>query len=121
MILNELYDDFIKLFPEDSDFFRECEKTTGADVNDGMHVVFGMVVVPFLRKVVKESPDKATRAFSFIEKMETSGDTKIAELVEFTVLEDLLTEDAELASEYAKYFGPETKAAAKAVSRWFKS
>lgn len=47
MKYEELYDDFLSLFPEDIEYFKEREKETGADVEDGIHVVFGMGVTPF--------------------------------------------------------------------------
>ena len=119
MKYEEIYDEFKKLFPEYADYFKAKEEETGAEVETGMHVVFGMVVVPFVAKIVKESPDKAKKAFDYFEKMETSGDPKIAEVVEFTILENLLTEDKEAVPEYEKYFGEETKVAAKAVGKWF--
>ncbi len=41
-------------------------------------------MVPFITKIVQESPDKAKRAFEFFEEMETSGDLKIGKtLFEF--------------------------------------
>ena len=114
-----LYNDFISMFPDDLDYFKDLERETGADSECGMHVVFEMVVIPFVTKLVKESPDKAKKAFDYFEKMETSDDPKIAEVVEFTILENLLTEDKEMVPEYEKYFGEETKKAAKAVGKWF--
>ncbi len=115
----ELYIKFKALFPDDSELFKEIEREAGTDSESGMHVVSGMVVVPFVTRIAKESHDKAKRAFDYFETMETSGDPRIAEVVEFTVLENLLTEDKEMVSEYAKYFGPETTIAAKAVGKWF--
>lgn len=120
MKYEELYNDFIAMFPEDYCFFKEKENETGADISDGIHVVFGMVVVPYVTKIVNESPDKATKAFAFFEEMEKSEDSKIAEVLEFTVLEHLLTDDADMASEYADYFGEETKRAAIEVGKWYK-
>ena len=52
--------------------------------------------------------------------MEVSDDPKIAEVLEFTVLEDLLTEDKDMIPEYEKYFGEETKTATAAVGKWFR-
>ena len=63
MKYDDLYNDFVSLFPDDISFFKATEETTGADVEDGIHVVFGMVVVPFIKKIVKEDPDKARKAF----------------------------------------------------------
>ena len=119
MKYEEIYNDFVSLFPDDIEYFNEKERETGADTGTGMHVVFGMIVAPFVIKITKESPDKAKKAFDFFETMETSEDARIAELVEFTILENLLTEDKDMIPEYEKYFGEETKIAAKAVEKWF--
>ncbi len=121
MKYEQLYDDFIAMFPEDNDFFRKLEEETGADKGDGMHVVFGMIVVPYIQKVVLESPDKAKRVFDFLEEMEKSGNPEIAEVAEFSVLEKLLTEDKTMVEKYAEFFGEETKTAAAAVGKWFQS
>ena len=40
------------------EYFKKLENETGAGVEDGMHVVFGMVVVPFVTKAVKEDFEK---------------------------------------------------------------
>ena len=120
MKYEDLNKDFIAMFPEDSYFFKEKENETGADVTDGIHVVFGMAVVPYVTKIVKESSDKAQKAFAFFEKMETAEDPKIAEVLEFTVLEHLLTDDADLAQIYANFFGEETRKAAIEVGKWYK-
>ena len=120
MKYDELYRDFVSLFPDDMDYFKKLEEETGANEEEGIHIVFGMVVVPFITKIVTEAPDKAKKAFDFFEKMELSGDSRIAEVLEFTVLENLLTENKDLIPEYEKFFGEETKKAANAVGKWFK-
>ncbi len=120
MKYEDLYTDFLSLFPEDIEYFKKCEEETGATSEVGIHVVFGMVVVPFITKIVKDAPDKAKKAFEFFEEMEKSDDPQIAEVLEFTVLENLLTEDKDMMSEYAKYFGKETKEAAASVGKWFR-
>lgn len=84
-----------------------------------MHIKFGLVVIPFIKRIVKESPEKAKVAFEFFEKMEVSGDPKIAEVVEFTILENLLTDTDISVEEFEKYFGAKTKVAAEAVGKWF--
>lgn len=44
----------------------------------------------------------------------------IAEVVEFSILENLLTEEPDLVNKCAEYFGEETKEAAQSVGKWFK-
>lgn len=119
MKYENLYRDFKGLFPEDDGYFREQEKQTGASADDGMHVVFGLIIVPFVTKIVNESSEKAEKAFDFFEKMEKAEDPKIAEVLEFTVLESILSEDKNMIPKYAEYFGEETTKAAKSIGRWF--
>lgn len=47
MIYKELYDEFITLFPEDKEYFRSKEEETGAEREDGMHVMFGLIICPY--------------------------------------------------------------------------
>ena len=40
MKYEELYKDFISIFPEDSDFFEEKSRENDAEESDGMHIMF---------------------------------------------------------------------------------
>ncbi len=119
MKYEELYKDFISLFPEDKPFFDELCEQTSAEETDGMYIMFSFVLVPFLKRIVKESPEKTKRAFDFFEEMEKSGDNDIAGLLEGTVLENILTDETNDFDIYLPYLGKETKEAAHAVARWF--
>ncbi|MBR4765873.1 MAG: hypothetical protein IK085_03805 [Clostridia bacterium] len=119
MNYNDLYKDFISLFPEDKIFFDELCKVMAADEEDGIHIMFAFVVVPFIKKIIKEAPDKAKKAFDFFEEMEKSNDVEIAGVLEATVLENLLTDDKNDFDIYVPFLGKETKEAARAVARWF--
>ena len=59
MKYEELYDEFKKLFPEYADYFKAKEEETGAEVEIGMHVVFGMVVCPFIIKMAEDEIGRA--------------------------------------------------------------
>ncbi len=123
MNYNDIYDGFIELFPEDKAIFKELSSKNGAYKEDGMHIVFGMVVVPYIISIVNNDSEKAQKAFDYIEIMETSGNPNIAEVVEFTILESLLDSDDKqnLLGECIKYMGKETKAAFDDISGWFHS
>ena len=118
VIQDELYKNFVKLFPEDGLFFKKMCKDNAVNENDGMHIMFAFVVVPFLMKIIRESKEKSEVAFDYIEKMEKSENPEIAEVVEFTILETLLSEDRDMYCEYAKFFGNETKKASIAIKKW---
>ena len=119
MNYDELYRDFISIFPEDKGFFEEKCRENDVEEADGMHIMFGMVILPYIKKIVKESSEKSEKAFSFFEEMEKSGDSKIVEVLEFTILEDLLSNERDSIELYANYFGEETSEAARIMGMWY--
>ena len=120
MKYEKLYRDFIELFPDDKDYFERIRLENDVEENEGMHIMFGFVVLPFIKKIVRESEEKSKTAFDFFEKMEKSGDSKIAEVVEFTILEDLISNERESFELYSVYFGDETKLAVQAIAKWYR-
>lgn len=46
MIYNNLYSEFVALFPECSDTFKQLASEAKADETDGMHIMFSFVVIP---------------------------------------------------------------------------
>lgn len=121
MVYNKLYSEFVDLFPQDMEWFKtECEEKS-ADEDDGMHVLFGMVVVPFILEVAIHSPEKLKLAFGFIEKMETSEDSSIAEVAEFSILENLIGVNDEILLQCFACMGDETKKAYSDIKKWYKN
>ena len=55
----------------------------------------------------------------FMEEMETVRDVHIAEVLEQSIMEDLLSNDRELIKLYDDLWGPETKEAFKCVGMWY--
>ena len=110
MQYSDLYDDFKSLFPEDASFFQNKEKEIGLDSSDGIHVLFGLCVAPYLKSLEQRGEeDKLKRAFSFFEEMANSKDPRIEEVFEFSVLEDLVPESGQGYGSFEKYFGPKTR------------
>ncbi|MBR6364581.1 MAG: hypothetical protein IKS10_00570 [Lachnospiraceae bacterium] len=114
-----LYDDFLRLFPGDEPLFRGLEKKSDAERSDGMHVMFGMVVCPYILKIVSEDPQKTKKAFDFIEQMETSGDDDIVNVAEVTVLEDLMTDEKGGIKRFGPYLGVESRKTVEQLSQFF--
>ena len=119
MKYQELYDEFIKLFPEDGEFFSRLEEETKADRSDGMHIMFGMVVCPFLFKILEEDSQKTQKAFDFVEKMVSSGDDDIVNVAEVTILENLITEQSKDYLKFSKYLGKESLETINRLSHYF--
>lgn len=103
--------------PEFADAYEYEFKRDPEALESGSHIVFSFVFVPLLKKAISnDNDDLARRMCLFLEKMECSGDSNVAEVAEFTVLEELCDDfsDAEL----EKYLFPETKFALKSIRRY---
>ena len=119
MKYEDLYDEFINLFPEDKEFFKRLEEETGAERSIGMHIMFGLVVSPYILRLLEKEPEKAKKAFEFIEKMETSEDERIANVADVSVLEILITEEDGGIEKIRKYLGPKSLASVSHSSQYF--
>ena len=119
MKYEDLYDEFINLFPEDKEFFKRLEEETGAVRSIGMHIMFGLVVSPYILRLLEKEPEKAKKAFEFIEKMETSEDERIANVADVSVLEILITEEDGGIEKIRKYLGPKSLASVSHSSQYF--
>ena len=92
MKYNTLYEEFLSLFPNDVEWLREKASEALVEPSDGMHVMFGMVVIPFVVELLeREDEKKLTIAFDFFEKMANAEDSMISEVLEFTILEDIIS------------------------------
>ena len=121
MIYNNLYDEFLNLFPEDRDVFEQLEKETKVIKNeDGVYVMYDMVVVPYIKKIVDENPEKTKRAFAFFELMEKDADPEVGNVVEVSVLESLIS-DEDGFKKYIPFVGKETLKAARRIAQYFKA
>ena len=119
MTYDKLYNAFTKLFPDDKETFALLESEASVDAReDGMHIMFGMVVVPYIRKIVKESPDKTQKAFDFLEAMEMDEDPEIGNVAEVSVLEALMTDENGM-KRYMQFIGPESLKAARYMSQFY--
>ena len=119
MKYEELYDSFVRLFPEDRAVFDQLEMNADVDKNeDGMHIMFGMVVVPYIRSISSKNPVKAQLAFDFLEKMELDENREIGNVAEVSVLEALMTDEGGM-KKYMRYIQPETLKAARYMSQFY--
>ena len=119
MNYKDLYNGFVNLFPEDKIVFEALESDADVDQNeDGMHIMFDMVIVPYIQKIVNEDPIKTQLAFDYIEKMESDDDPDIANIADVSVLETLMTEEGGM-QQYMRYIGPKSLKAARYMSQFF--
>lgn len=118
LVYENLFDQFVSMFPN-NDIIEEIEKKSDVDRDDGMHIIFGLVVVPFICKLLERKDDKnLQKVFDFFELMAKSDDSKIAEVLEFTILEDLVSRGKEFLSKCKRYMGIETLQSCAAVEKY---
>lgn len=114
-----LYDDFLQCFPDDAALLEANARELSVEPSDGMHIMFGIVVVPFILKLVEEKNDEKLKiAFDFFEQMECSKNTMISEVLEFTVLEDLISQEKSVLNYCKSYMGKETLKGCQIVERY---
>lgn len=119
MEYEKLYQEFLNLFPEDKSILGNLAKERDVDESLGQHIMFGYVVVPYIYSLLKNKDEaKLRRAFAYFEEMAKDSDHKVTEVLEFTLLENFLTESAEIANGLKPYMGLETVASASNVRNY---
>ena len=118
------YMNLYKLFKQENSegqlFFLTKEKENLIDETDGMHVAFGMVVVPYiLENIKKNNLSEVTNAFAFFEKMSLSADVKISEVLDFSIIEKIADEGQEVLDQCKKFMGPNTLRHCEEVEKYF--
>lgn len=120
MTYNDLYFKFKSLFPNEEEWFKRKEEESFADGSEEslIHVCFGLVVVPFIIKLLNDNNiEEIKKAFSFLEEMEKDTDSKVAEVVEFSVLEPL-SDGPKILGKAKPYMGPGTREALHSMAWW---
>lgn len=109
MNYNSLYSEFIKLFPDDTALFNELSLQSNVDENDGMHIMFSYVVIPFVLRLIRSNDHmKLKIAFDYFEQMALSQSNDITEVLEFTIIENLMSNGKDIFYNAKKYMGKET-------------
>lgn len=108
MIYNNLYTDFENLFPDCTSQFQKLATAANADPSDGMHVMFSFVVIPFVLDLLhNDDHGRLVKAFDFFEEMAESDSTEISEVLEFTIIENLMSHGRALYDRAQSYMGHE--------------
>lgn len=112
MNYNDLYLAFKNTFSEDSELFLEWETKNSLDPDDPemMHVYFGLIVTPYVVSLAKTKQlEKLKKAFQFFEEMAKDTDNEVQGVLQFSVLENLISEKKSVLSLLEKCFGPRTR------------
>ena len=119
MIYDNLYSDFKSLFSEKNDLLNRLSNKANAEETDGMHIMFSFVVIPFVLILLKnEDVENLKKAFSYFEKMALSDISDITEVLEFTVIENLMSNGDKVFEDSKKYMGNEMLKCCETVKKY---
>lgn len=122
MTYEKLYNNFKELFPDEKEILTKYEMESGASPSDGPHILFSFVVIPFILSLLQaDNPSALRRAFAYFEEMASSDSTQVVEVLEFTVIENLLSHGKEIADKAKKYMGQETLKSCQVIEPYFSS
>ena len=121
MTYDNLFENFKEKIPEGMKFYEKKMKECSVDETDGKHVIFGMVIVPYIFHVVQNKEEEIIKkVFSFLEEMDTCGDVKVQEVLGFTILEHIIDEGPEILQQYKQYMGSSTLEHCELVEQYFR-
>lgn len=111
--------EMVESFPELQDAYSKELKFWEGET-PGQYNIFGFVFMPFVIGLMNfKQPKLLERIFSFVERMATSEDKKVVELVSAEILERL-TDKQEWWTRAKKYMGPKTLELSKETEKWFR-
>ena len=111
---------FKEEIPEGSSFFEVKEKENLIDETDGIHIVFGMVIVPYILNIVQNNKMlEINKVFLFLENMAICEDIKIKEVLDFTVLEQLVDEGQDILEQCKQYMKKNTLKHCEEVEKYY--
>lgn len=120
MVYENLYEEFINRIPECEEFCRRKEEENLIDETDGIHIYFSLVVVPYIIEIlVSDDLSVGRRNFEFIEEMAKSNDVMISEVLDFTILEQIIDEDKSVFDKFKKLMLPETILHCEKIEEYF--
>lgn len=120
MNYDKLYMEFKVAVPESISFCEKKEVENFIDDTVGIHVSFGIIIVPYIFHVVYNQKDKiAQKIFIFMEQMAICQDIRVQEVLDFTILEKLVDEGHDKLQECKKYMGMNTLQHCEKVEEYF--
>lgn len=120
MKYEDLYNDFKRDIFEGKEFYEKKEKENSIDESVGMHIIFGLVVVPYIIYLLQiKDISTLKKIFKFLERMAISRDIKVNEVLDFTILEQLADEGHDLLFQCKPYMGTNTLQHCEEIEKYF--
>jgi hypothetical protein len=114
LVFGNVNDELFSLIPELEDQYREALGWWQGSTRPGPYTVFGFVVQPAVRALLRggECPDTLKRVFCFFEEMSHSADIQVSNLLQIEIFEWLIGDPQSLAVAW-KYMGDDSKRLAR--------
>lgn len=123
MHYNTLVEELFSCIPELKNVYEATAEQNLIDNKTGNHVVFGVIITPYIVELLKNQTEKnkitLKKFFSFFERMANSNDSKICEVLEFTVIENLIEEGKEILCLAHDYMLDATRESSSIIERYF--
>ena len=124
MEYERLIETIFKQIPEIEKEYLEKKEEYSVDEETGVHIIFGFIIMPYVIRLInkKESNDDIllNKIFTFFEQMAIQGDTKVKEVLDFTIIEDILEAEDEVREGAYEYMQVVTRMHFEEVRRYFK-
>lgn len=119
MVYSEMYNEFKRNVPEAAVFLRETERKFNLDETDGMHVLFGFAVRPYIMNALSEGhKDAIEKVADFLEKAASDEDERVGTVIEQSVIVNALAENPRLIWNNEKAWKQETKRMIRTAERY---
>ena len=119
MKYEEMFNEYKKYVGiSDEDIAKYIDENS-IDENDGMHIWFEFVVTPIVLDAIKNNNSNLiAKSFEFVENVLKTDDRDITEVIEFSLLEGIVSELGEKINDIDLYFGPETSKSIGAIKKY---
>lgn len=92
MVISNVFEMFIRKFPQLEEEIKKNLKDNMVDINDGIYVIWGMGVMPSVIRMIDCIADNekvGSSIFDFFEEMASGGNEELKELLMYSTLETL--------------------------------
>ena len=119
------YDNILKMLfkkiPKIEKIYNERKEENLVDENTGKHIVFGLIIVPYIIEEVNKSEDQdlVIKMFEFLEEMSFCEDVKVKEVLDFTVLEQFIDEGKQQLDILKKYMHENVLSSCLEIEKYF--
>lgn len=119
MDYNNIMAVLFEMIPEVKEEYNKRKQEDLVDEDTGKHMVFGLVIVPYILGEVNSDGENIGKIFDFLEEMSLCDDVKVRELLDFTILEQFIDEGKEQLNKLKKFMHENTLSCCAEIEKYF--